>query len=320
MKASVAMCTYNGALYIKQQIESIISQSTPPFELVICDDCSTDETACIVKEFQTKCTFPIYFTINDRNLGPTKNFEQCILKCVGDIILLSDQDDIWSKNKVERFLNIFSLNNNITYAFSNANIIDSTSSISSRTLWNHLHFNSNMFNADKQLSVLLKQNVVTGAGLAFRKSLVKYITPISTHWIHDYWISLIGSAFTQGFAIDECLFSYRLHPKQVCGLSSINIGKYIINYLKNKSYNNQLKLHAFQSIVSHIMSNSNSYYIAKHNLRMFIDKEIHLRNRFKANSCNILPRICTVVFEAFSGRYKRYSRNYYSIFRDILRR
>ena len=84
--ASVAMCTYNGAVYIKEQLLSIINQSVSPTQIIICDDRSTDETAQVIKKVSETTKIPIKLVVNAQNLGILKNFEKAISSCSGDII------------------------------------------------------------------------------------------------------------------------------------------------------------------------------------------------------------------------------------------
>ena len=91
---SVSMCTYNGARFLREQLESIASQIRLPDELVVCDDGSTDATLAILTEYAKAVRFPVRIQCNTSRLGPAKNFEQAISLCKGEIIVLSDQDDI----------------------------------------------------------------------------------------------------------------------------------------------------------------------------------------------------------------------------------
>ena len=78
MKLSVAMCTYNGARYLQEQLESIAAQTRLPDELVVCDDCSSDGTRAILEEFKARVTFPVRLYFNEQNLRVWKNFEKAI--------------------------------------------------------------------------------------------------------------------------------------------------------------------------------------------------------------------------------------------------
>ena len=92
---SVAMCTYNGSRHLSEQLESIGTQTRLPDELVICDDCSSDDTIRIIERFSASAPFAVRLEINTQNLGSTKNFEKAIRLCQGDLIALADQDDVW---------------------------------------------------------------------------------------------------------------------------------------------------------------------------------------------------------------------------------
>lgn len=99
---SVAMCTYNGEEYLWEQLLSIAEQTRLPDELIVCDDSSTDTTLQILNEFQKMAPFSVRIYCNEAKLGPSKNFEKAITLCSGDVIALSDQDDVWLPRKLER--------------------------------------------------------------------------------------------------------------------------------------------------------------------------------------------------------------------------
>ncbi|WP_411359019.1 glycosyltransferase family 2 protein [Pseudidiomarina salilacus] len=96
------MATYNGALYLSEQLESFLTQTRQPDELVISDDCSTDDTEAIVRAFAKKAPFPVLFYRNSANLGYTGNFNAALMQATGDLVFLSDQDDVWFADKIER--------------------------------------------------------------------------------------------------------------------------------------------------------------------------------------------------------------------------
>lgn len=98
---SVVMCTYNGARYIRQQLNSIVNQTYPVSELIIQDDLSTDDTAAIVGEYSQKYPY-IQFYENTRRLGFNLNFKTAAMRATGDFVALSDQDDIWMPQKLEK--------------------------------------------------------------------------------------------------------------------------------------------------------------------------------------------------------------------------
>lgn len=98
---SVVMATYNGEQYIREQIDSILRQSYPILELIIQDDCSTDSTLSIAKEYaRTHDNVKVFE--NEKNLGFNKNFETACMRATGDFIAISDQDDVWYEDKIEK--------------------------------------------------------------------------------------------------------------------------------------------------------------------------------------------------------------------------
>lgn len=98
---SIVMCTYNGEKFLIEQIDSIINQTYPIYELIIQDDHSIDNTWDILKSYQQRYHFVKIFQ-NKRSIGVNENFFSAIKRATGDYIALSDQDDIWEPYKIER--------------------------------------------------------------------------------------------------------------------------------------------------------------------------------------------------------------------------
>ena len=99
-RLSIAMATYNGAAYLQAQLDSILHQSLPPFELHVGDEGSTDGTLDILQQFKAKAPFPVHVLINDTQLGFADNFLSTAARCRGDWIVFCDQDDVWLNNRL----------------------------------------------------------------------------------------------------------------------------------------------------------------------------------------------------------------------------
>ena len=98
---SVVMCTYNGEQYLREQLDSILTQSYPPYEIIIQDDCSTDGTIDILHEYAK--SFPqVKVFLNKHNLGFNNNFKSAVMRATGDYVAISDQDDIWFPEKLQK--------------------------------------------------------------------------------------------------------------------------------------------------------------------------------------------------------------------------
>lgn len=226
MKISVAMCTYNGEKYLKDQIESILNQSLPVDEIIVCDDRSSDGTKDILEYY--KSIHPNLFNIsyNQTSLKTVKNFEKAILKTSGDIIFLSDQDDIWKIDKVKIILDVFSKNENAKMIFTDGDLIDASNNLLDNSLFEKWDFPEEKQNQWKNnkfavINLINWNNKITGATMCFRKSLINKFVPINPpcdFW-HDAWIGMHAARENGLFISTEKLIQYRIHSEQQVGLS-----------------------------------------------------------------------------------------------------
>lgn len=243
---SVALCTYNGSKYLKEQLDSIAAQTRRPDELVIRDDVSTDDTLEIAEQFAADAPFLVNIHRNNENLGSTKNFEAAIAACTGDVIALSDQDDVWLPQKLERIEAEFAADPGVGLVFSDALLTDDQMSPLGTLLWRGTFrpWDQKEFAAGRAAEVLLQYNVVTGATMAFRAGLKPGILPIPllTDFIHDAWISLIAAMASRVKLINEPLVKYRQHSGQQlgAGLSQWEISRLerhrITTEIRNRTY------------------------------------------------------------------------------------
>jgi glycosyltransferase involved in cell wall biosynthesis len=223
-RISVAMCTYNGSRFLPDQLASIASQTRLPDELVVCDDGSTDTTGKIVEEFSRSVSFPVRFVRNAANLGSTKNFDQAIGLCTGDLIALSDQDDIWLPEKLARQAEVLQGDPAMGGVFTEGDLVDDQARPIGKKLWSSHSFTpqeQRSFQAGGTTSVLLKRNVVTGATLMLRSDLRPIFLPIPTGWVHDGWIAWMLTIYSKLGMIPEPLIQYRLHASQQVGVESL---------------------------------------------------------------------------------------------------
>src|SRR5580698_758538 len=191
-RISVAMCTYNGERFLQKQLDSITKQTRLPDEMVVCDDKSTDRTVAMVREFRASASWPVQIFENEHNLGSAANFERAIRLCTGDLIALSDQDDIWYPNRLERSQQELTAHADAGLVFSDADVIDDQDRQQEKTLWQRLGFAGKREREllEGQYLVLAKHRFVTGATVMFRASLRDRFLPIGAGWIHDEWIAL----------------------------------------------------------------------------------------------------------------------------------
>lgn len=221
MRISVAICTYNGGKFITEQIDSILNQSLKADEIVVCDDGSTDSTIEILNEYSKSNPnlFKIY--CNKINLKSVKNFEKAINLCSGNYIFLADQDDIWSINKIEKYIQYFEQNPKIEVLASNGFCIDEKSIVHEKyAIWDVPNFlKENSINFDYFSLIAYFSNVSTGASMAIRKSFVKNILPfpIIKNFHHDEWIAINAAKYGSFELLKEKYFFYRIHENQQVG-------------------------------------------------------------------------------------------------------
>ena len=224
MNISIAMCTYNGSRYLVEQLHSIANQTCQPIELVIFDDGSSDETKQIVSAFQSTVGFLVHFHENASTLGSTKNFEQAIRHCTGDLIALCDQDDVWFPEKLALMSAALEAEAGLAGVFSNARLIDESGRLLPNDLWHKAGFTAERqrkFRKELAPYDLIGHDTVTGAAFMFRSSFVPQVLPISSEWIHDGWIALILASLAELRPIPEYLMSYRLHTSQQVGVRQV---------------------------------------------------------------------------------------------------
>lgn len=314
------MCTYNGAQYLQEQLNSIVAQNRLPDELVVCDDCSTDSTLQILERFQKTAPFSVRIYRNETNLGPTKNFEKVISLCKGDIIALSDQDDVWMPLKLERLERALENHPKAGYVFSDALVVDEKLRPLGYTMWNRVSFTARQcrrFEQGYQLEVLLKRNVVTGATMAFLAELRDLILPIPVHWIHDAWIALLASAAGfNGAFVKEPLIKYRQHSNNVIGGKKVNFHEKIQRtVLIDKKAQIVEASELFTQALDRLISKGKADDIA----RKLINAKIkHLRTRETLLKSATMKNIKTIFRELLYGNYHKFSNGFKSAFKDLL--
>ena len=221
MLLSVAMCTYNGARHIDEQLATIAGQELLPDELVISDDGSTDKTVDQLEKFARTAPFDVRILRNATNLGYSNNFRQAVGQCSGDLIALSDQDDLWYPHKLARLAKVFRENPSVEGVFSNGDLVDGSSNPIGRTLWDSFRFGDAAqaeFRAGGSVDALLRRNVVTGMAFAFRSSIRGFMASRPQTWMHDNWLAILLALRSSLFALPECLVGYRIHASQQVGI------------------------------------------------------------------------------------------------------
>ena len=216
MKISVAIAYYNGGEYIKEQLESILSQLTPEDEVILSIDGASDGSEPFLTEWAEKDNR--LHLIKGPGKGVVRNFETAIARCSGDIIFLSDQDDIWKENKVKKVLKVFR-DPEIMAVLHNGTLMDGTGAeLPGKTLFELRNSRSGI------LKNLIKNSYI-GCCMAFRRELLPVILPIPEQmYMHDYWIGTAAEVCGKVGLLKEPLIGYRRHDSNVTQMEHGSIG------------------------------------------------------------------------------------------------
>ncbi len=199
---SIALCTFNGASYIEPQLESLLNQTYSNFEIIVCDDCSTDSTVSILKRYASNDS-RIKVYSNETNLGFNKNFEKALSLCSGSLIAISDQDDIWVENKIERMLTEWELETVLMH--------HSAKTFSNISLPSLAITNEKDMSVCTDMRYIISGNFIQGCTILFKRDLLKTAIPFPEGVIYDWWLGVC--AFNSGKVkyLHENLIYHRRH-------------------------------------------------------------------------------------------------------------
>lgn len=321
------MCTYNGAEFLSAQLQSIITQSRPPDEIVICDDRSTDDTQTLLKKFAAESSVPISLHFNEQNLGSVKNFERAISLCTGDVIALSDQDDVWRNDKLRMVESVLNDSPSAGIVFSDAAIVDEDLKPLNRRMWDEVGFNAHkrkLVRTGRALEVLVTGWTVTGATMAFRSRFVKLSLPIpdGIAMIHDGWIALTIAAVANVVAVDEPLIQYRQHAQQQIGAparketASEPRGVQAIETAFRR-HNSSADLHKILETLEARLLAQASEFDTRKALSFISDYAFHLNVRANLPQRR-LNRVPSILRELLSLRYHEYANGFKSAAKDLV--
>lgn len=321
------MCSYNGAEFLRAQLQSIMDQSRRPDEIVICDDGSTDGTRAFLQQFKKESSIPITLHFNKQNLGTVKNFEQAITLCTGDVIALSDQDDVWRSDKLHLFESALNNSPSAGLVFSDADIVDENLKPLNRRMWDGVGFDVHkrkLIKTGRALEVLITGWTVTGATMAFRSSFVKLSLPIPEEiaMIHDGWIALTIAAVADVIALDEPLIQYRQHAQQQIGAPARKEtapeqrGVQLIETAFRRR-NSSTELHKILKMLEARLLAHASDFDTRKALSFISDYAFHLSVRANLPQRR-LNRVPSILRELLSLRYHEYANGFKSAAKDLV--
>lgn len=231
-KVSVVMATYNGEKFIRKQLESIINQTVKADEIIIIDDNSSDSTVKIIDEF-SKINDSIKYIKNENNIGINNNFQKAISYASGDIIGISDQDDLWLPNKIEILKQELINNPEIGLIYCDAQIIDGDDNILEKS---ELDFFKAKAVEGTPIIPLLYKNCISGHNIFFKKNILDSNFSFPEYPVYDQWLGLYFSCKSKIKFTPDKLTSHRIHSQ------NFQNGKKNKTSKKNKLFNRYKKM------------------------------------------------------------------------------
>lgn len=318
MRVSIALASYDGAAFVEEFLESLARQTRRPDELVVCDDCSQDDTPARVERFAERAPFHVTLERNPRNLGSTPNFEKALGLCSGDVILFADQDDVWHDNKIETLVDVFETNPRVGLAFSNGRVVDARLEPLGHDLWSALGFGPGeraRVRAGEATAVFARHVVAAGTTAAFRASYRDLYLPFpDLSDCHDSWVAFLIAAVAEVRALEEPLIDYRLHGGNQIGIHRLSLREQI------ERARWQLDARMFRYGVE-FFSAARERLVERagadpHTLARIDEKIAHCRARDEMPK-GFAARLPAIAAELLSGRYSRYSYGLRSVAQDL---
>jgi glycosyltransferase involved in cell wall biosynthesis len=203
---SIALCTYNGAKYLREQLDSLLAQTHTNLEIVAVDDCSTDATWSILKEYEQRDS-RVRPVANPCNLGFRRNFERAISLCRGEFVAPCDQDDVWLPEKISSLLRAIGAH---PLAYCDSALIDEQGFPLGVSMSDIVA----MISTDDP-AVFAAGNCVSGHAMLFRRELIARALPVPDCFFHDWWLAAVAASCGGIVYCPTALVRYRYHGSNV---------------------------------------------------------------------------------------------------------
>lgn len=322
MKISIALCTYNGARFIRDQLESFVAQKRRPDEIVICDDASNDDTLALVQQWAATAPFPVHVHVNPECLGSTRNFQKAIELCTGDLIALSDQDDVWLDHKLAEAESAFCEQPSLGLWFTDAVRVDERLNPLNGTLWQSIGFSQGKQRKARsrdRLPLFLRRSFVTGGTMVFSARYRDQLLPIphDLHlFIHDRWIATLLAAIAPVAFSPRPSMLYRQHSAQQIGVQTRSALAYTSRRFprNHEHYINDLEI----ARAIDLRLEERSPFSSSAESRRILQERIELLTMRVNFPPSRFRRIRGVAGSVTSGAYSRHAEGLASAIKDLL--
>ena len=296
-RISVALCTYNGEKYLPAQLSSILNQTYPAYEIIVIDDGSYDATLDIIKDYASKTTAIKYF-VNQQNIGFVQNYSQAISKTCGDYVALSDQDDIWTEDHLEKLLNNIG---DKAVCVGDSMMINADGQVTGVTF---SEIKQNIYIPEKDVSrayrIFYNYNPYQGASMLIDRKWIESLLPIPSEvGYHDTFLAGCAS-LTKGLAvIPDIITMYRMHDGQETSSWKVSV----FDEIRHRRH---FICFPSKPVIIDILLNRTPVYLSEE-ARAFIDEFQHIleldRQGKRLKTLTIKNRHYKEIYSCFSNRH-----------------
>jgi glycosyltransferase involved in cell wall biosynthesis len=323
LRLSIVMCTYNGAAYLQQQLDSLLAQTRLPDEIVVSDDGSTDASQEILQAFAGRARglgIALQLWSNPDNLGYVENFSRALQKATGDVLFLCDQDDVWRPDKLELMAARFDNDPQLQLLHSDARLVDADGESLGCSLFDALQLaldEKQAIHDGGAFEVVMRRSFVTGATAALRRELVEIALPVAQDWIHDEWLTAVAAAFGRIDFIDEPLIDYRQHDANQIGMRRRTLMMKWQDLLLPRGQLLCAEAKRLQRLEDFLARAA--FRGASGRATQVRHKRTHFEQRVAIGRLPRYQRLLAILHEARAGCYRRYGTGGRSMLRDFLR-
>lgn len=306
MQVDILLATYNGEKYLREQIDSILDQTHQDFRLYVRDDCSSDGTPSIIKEYVAKHPDKIFYLTSEERLGAKGNFSRLLNASSADYICFADQDDVWFSNKIEMTLStmleleIENTKHCPLLVHTDLHVVDENLNTVHTSFWRY----SKLFpRKSRTLNRLLVQNVITGCTVMINRSLARLIKNVPPETImHDWWMGLVASCFGLVREVSKPTIYYRQHSNNTIGAKRFGSFRHLKEGIRKLRQGNDFKrvqaqifYERYKDALPELHEQMVKKYICMHNMPLWKSRYYIFRHQLFKNG--FLRNLATVAFQ-----------------------
>lgn len=314
---SVALCTYNGAKYLGEQLNSIIQQTVKPSQIVISDDGSKDNSLLLAEDILSSSGINYLIVHNTVKHGVTSNFQNAFSYCISPIIFCSDQDDVWAKNKAEKMLETYEAHPEAMVVFSDGELVDANLNLLGCNVWRAVGITNERINEGDWFHYLLKTCLITGAGMSFKRILLNDVNEIPVEWLHDGWLAWAAVSHNGLVPCTEKLFYYRQHGNNEVGMGPVyDIKGRIKGWFKKMDVIKKMRRIRYDRYLS--LYNTYHQKFNKYQQKEILDCVYFWEKMIKSEDKSGIVAFGTYWNQLFAGNYSKFYNGFKGFVRDVL--